>query len=168
MAEAVGFAACGWTGRGSDSPPGCHSLPRRSNPPFSVGNKNTPHKGGTVFVWRRRWDSPLCGADRARLRQPTGLSFTPAPFESPLFLSETKTAPHKGGLSLFGGGGGIRRSAERTGRGSDSPLGCHSLPRRSNPTILIEIKTTHGTSPWIIFIWRRRWDSNPRRPCGRT
>ena len=27
----------------------------------------------------------------------------------PPFLSETKTPPHKGGLSLFGGGGGIRR-----------------------------------------------------------
>ena len=62
---------------------------------------------------------------------------------------------------------GIRFSAEKPVRGSDSSPDCHSTPLTSNPFYFIT-KEKRQPLLWISFsFWRRERDSNPRTGISR-
>ena len=70
-----------------------------------------------------------------------------APFESTLRCQRKRDTR---GVPVRSRGRWIRRLASRPGRGSDSPPGCHSLPRPSNPPSDANEKETRKVS---LFRW---------------
>ena len=121
-------------GRGSGSPPGCHSLPRPFESPLAAAKKEKH----AVQTYRA-----LClgGAKGTRppLRtrpgrgsgSPPGCHSLPRPFESPVAAAkkEKRAVSTNRALCLGGAKGTRPRLRTRPGRGSGSPPGCHSLPR---------------------------------------
>ena len=131
-----------------------HSLAGSQNGsayPTAQAKKNDPRFRGPTCR-RRRWYG---GAVRRGLR-PNPFARRLAKWVRYTTAQAKKTGPRKGGRPVGGGGGMAARCAAAFGR-------THSLAGSRNGSAYPTAQAKQNSpSMRDCFVWRRRWDSNPR------
>ena len=97
----------GGPGLGSDSPPGCHSLPRPSNPTLFHDKTIPAQKGRDRFMADRVGFDLRCGGGRVAGKTCPRHVFLHRSRSNPLQVFQKEKHPKRGAFP-FGGQGGIR------------------------------------------------------------
>ena len=120
--------------RGSGLPPAAHSLPLPFESPPSIPKEKPPPQAGTSLLADRVGFDLRCGGGRVAALERPRRSIHYRSRSNPLQVFQKRSPRHKAGASLLADRVGFP-ACGRPGLGSDSPPGCHSLPRPSNPTL---------------------------------